>query len=121
MAVDVDVSHAPKYLVFSVKGEWPAAAEQARMHQRLHAAGHFTDQTRALVDLRGAEIPKYPQAEQSVNTAVRNDAWPEKCAFLIGSVVQYGFSRQLQALAPLGTTIEIFSDEAKALQWLLAG
>lgn len=90
------------------------------MHRRLHAKGLLTPATRALIDLRQAEVPKYQQAEQAVTTGVRNDAWPARCAFVIGSVVQYGFSRQLQSLAPIGAVIEIFADEDKALQWLLA-
>lgn len=120
MPVDVDVSHAPQYLVFTVTGAWPDSRAQQEMHRQLHAGGHLTTSTRALIDLRHADIPRYQQAEETANTGTRNAAWPSRCAFVIGSVVQYGFSRQLQALAPGEATVEIFTDEHKALEWLLA-
>lgn len=118
MPIAVDVSNAPGYLIFRFKDEWPDAKEQSEMHRRLHADNHLTATTRALIDVREATIPRYQQAEQTATIGIRNDAWPHKCAFLVGSVVQYGFSRQLQSLAPPGSIIEIFSDEEKALQWL---
>lgn len=119
MPVDVDLSHSPQYLVFSVTGRWPDAREQTAIHERLHADGRLTATMPTLVDLRLARIDGYQHAEQTVTTGVRNAAWPVRCALLVGSVVQYGFSRQLQALSPASSVIEIFTDESKARQWLL--
>ena len=121
MAIDVDVSSAPRGIRIRVSDSWPTDQEQSELQSRLLSGGQLLPATRVLVDIRDVTPPSYHQASQVVKTGVAASAWPPLCAFLVGSAVQYGFSRQLEALSPSGGTVDIFTDESAAQAWLDAG
>jgi len=70
------------------------------------------------VDIRDVNGQGYQQAQQAVDAATSDTAWPALLAFLVGSPAQFGFGRQLMQLAPDHVTVEIFSSETDALAWL---
>lgn len=118
MAIDIDLSAAPRAIRIRVSDVWPTTDEQATIQSQLLSDGHLLPETRVLVDIRDVKPPGYQQAIKVVETGVAGRAWPRWCAFLVSSAVQYGFSRQLEALAPVGGTVEIFNDESAARAWL---
>ena len=118
MALGVDVSSAPAAVVIRVGDAWPTDEEQRLLQSRLMADGHLTPDTRVLLDIRDVNPPGYDQAIKVIQTAVAAGAWPRRLALLVVSAVQYGFSRQLEALAPPDGTVDIFTDESEAGAWL---
>ncbi len=102
-----------------MSGEWPPIAELAAVRQGLITAGHLTDQTRALFDIRHvASVPPYFQVKDMVEAAMKQGGLPLQRGYLIGAAVQHGVVRQMQALAPPQIHIEIFTNEAEAASWL---
>ena len=53
-----------------------------------------------------------------VAAAMKHSAWPLRRAYLVGSAVQVGLARQMQAMAPPSMQLQVFSVEHEALQWL---
>ena len=49
---------------------------------------------------------------------MKHSAWPLRRAYLVGSAVQFGLARQMQAMAPPPMQLQVFSVEREALQWL---
>lgn len=82
--------------------------------------GALTTTTCALIDLR--ELSTFPktiaEVQQIVDAAARSGSLPRVRAYLTASNAQYGFVRQLQALAPPEMQIAVFTDEQEALVWL---
>lgn len=118
MAIDLDLSAAPRAIRVRVSEVWPTTDEQVTIQARLLSDGHLQPETRVLVDIRDVEPPGYQQAIRVVETGVAGRAWPRRCGILVASAVQYRFSRQVEALAPVGGTVEIFNDERAAQVWL---
>ena len=118
MSVEVDTTSAPEILIFTVTDPWPTIDEFSALRQQLIDAGHLTAASRALIDIRAVHTPGYPEANAIVAAGVKAGAFPLHRAYLVGSAVQFGFSRQLQSLAPANMEIEIFTNEANALGWL---
>ena len=102
-----------------VTGEWPAITELAAVRQHLISTGQLTAQTRVLFDIRMvASVPPYSKVEEIVGAAMKQGGLPLRRAYLVGSAVQHGVVRQMQALAPPQISIEIFTNEAEAVSWL---
>jgi hypothetical protein len=118
MSVEVDTTSAPERLIFTVTDPWPTIDEFSALRRQLMDAGHLTAASRALIDIRAVRTPGYHEANAIVAAGVKAGALPWHRAYLVGSAVQFGFSRQLQALAPANMEIEIFTNEASALDWL---
>lgn len=118
MPVAVDTTSAPERLIFTVTDPWPTIDEISAFRQRLIVGGHLTEASRALIDIRDVHTPGYHEASAIVAAGIKAGAFPLHRAYLVGSVVQFGFSRQLQSLAPTNMEIEIFTNEADALIWL---
>jgi hypothetical protein len=118
MSVQIDTTSAPHRLIYTVTDPWPTIAEFASLRQRLMVDGHLTESSRALIDVRGVTTPGYHEATSIVKAALKAGAFPLRRGYLVGSAVQFGFARQLQALAPASMEIEIFTSESEALVWL---
>jgi hypothetical protein len=117
--ISCDVDDAPRSIRLIVSGEWPPITELAAVRQQLISAGHLTDQTKALFDIRMvASIPPYSQVKDMVEAAMKQGGLPLQRAYLVGAAVQHGVVRQMQALAPPQIRIEIFTNEAEAVSWL---
>jgi hypothetical protein len=119
MPIDVDTSLAPRRLTFTFRGDWPSEAEQRALHRMIRKEGYLTDTTVALVDCRGLVSPGFKAVEFMAHSGIEDNAWPRVCAFLAETPAQYGMCRQLQSMAPGGTTIEIFKEKSAALAWLI--
>lgn len=118
MPIELDLSSAPMAVRVRLSDAWPTTEEQTAVQLRLLSEGHLLADTRVLVDIRDVKPPHYQETTRVMETTVAVRAWPRRCAFLVGSAVQYGFSRQLEALAPPGGTVDIFANEAEAQKWL---
>ena len=118
MPVHSDTELAPEILFLRLSDPWPTLEEQQLLRKQLIANGHLTEATRALIDLRSVTTPQYHEAAQIVAAAMKDGGLPRQRAYLAGSAVQFGFSRQLQSLAPPGTLIEVFTSEIEAIMWL---
>ena len=89
-------------LRLDMTGAWPSAREG-----------------KALIDLRMvASTPPYTEIQSVMRLPCVS--WLARQAYIVGSAVQFGLVRQMQALAPPDMAIEIFFDEAAALRWLEA-
>lgn len=118
LPVDLDVSQAPGYIRLNLTGELPTVQDQGTLRRELMARGHLTADTRALLDLRGVtRMPKYSEIQQIVAAATADKGWPLRRAYLVMPGVQFGFVRQLQAIAPPEVTIDLFTTESEALEW----
>ena len=119
MPISCDVDEAPRAIRLVVTGEWPPINELAALRQHLIETGHLTAQTRALFDIRMVtSVPPYSQVKEMVGAAMKQGGLPLRRAYLIGAAVQHGIVRQMQALAPPQVSVEIFTNEAEAAQWL---
>jgi hypothetical protein len=117
--IDVDVSEAPEFLRWTVRGEWPGIAEMGEVRTRLIANGHLTATTKALFDIRNVEtIPSYHEVAPMIAAAMKAGGWPRHRAYVVASAVQFGLVRQMKALAPPDIQVEVFFDDIEALKWL---
>lgn len=115
--IDVDTTRAPGILIFTIRDEWPPLDDLLEMRARLVTAGHLTAETRALVDVRHVTPASCGKTTQGLHCGMPDDL-PLVRGYLVASVEQFGFAQQLQAVAPPGPRVEIFTDEGNALRWL---
>ena len=119
MPIACETSGAPATLKLTVTGVWPSIEEVGRLRRELIDAGRLNETTRALFDITNVEsIPDYETARPIIAAAMKDNGWPLQRAYLVASSVQYGFVRQLQALAPPSIQLEIFFKETDAMRWL---
>jgi hypothetical protein len=117
--ISCDLDDAPRSIRLTVTGNWPSIAELGAIRQQLISTGLLTEKTKGLFDLRMvASVPMYSQVAEIVGAAMRQGGLPLQRAYLVGTSVQYGLVRQMQALAPPQISIEIFTHEMEALEWL---
>jgi hypothetical protein len=118
MSVEVDTTSAPKRLIITVTDPWPTIEDFSSLRRRLIDAGHLTEASRALIDIRDVSTPDYHEATGIVAAGIKSGALPRHRAYLVGSAVQFGFVQQLKSLAPKTMEIEIFTNQEQALMWL---
>jgi hypothetical protein len=112
--LDVDLTESPRFIRFTLSGEWPILkAQRVAIPEALVANGKMTRATRALIDLRQIE-----SAAAETPVPARHTLIARVQAFLVATLEQHQLARQIRNAAPGGTTIEIFLDEKEALQWL---
>jgi hypothetical protein len=112
--LDVDLSESPRFIRFTLSGEWPIlTAQREAIPETLVAKGKMTRATRALIDLRQIE-----SGAADTPVPARHALIARVQAFLVATFEQHQLARQIRHAAPSGTTIEIFLDEKEALQWL---
>ena len=112
--LDVDLTESPRFIRFTLSGEWPVLnAQREEIRETLIANGKLTTATRLLIDLRQVESGT---AETIVSS--RRPLIARVQAFLVATLEQHQLARQIRNAAPGGPTIEIFLDEKEALQWL---
>jgi hypothetical protein len=103
-------------------GGWPDLRARHALVAETIAAGVTTD-VPLLIDVRGAGdsgAPSYPNLILATSRGGTEDHQvPTRRAFLVGSPLQYGVCRQLQALIVRdGREAEIFWTEQEAVDWL---
>ena len=119
MPIAVDTSKAPQLVRWTVTGPWPSIADMGAVRESLIAAGHLTEATRGLLDIRNVEtVPSYVEVTPMIEAASKSGGLPWYRAYVVGSAEQFGLVRQMKALAPAGYRIEIFFNDAEALAWL---
>lgn len=118
MAIDVDTSLAPEILVVRAEGDWPTLEEQRTIRRQLMSDGYLTAASRTLVDIRQVRTPGYHEEQLVIAAALDDGGLPLVHGYLVDSAAQFGFSRQLQILAPKKCRVEIFTDERDAFLWL---
>lgn len=119
MAVVTHTAEAPGFIRVTVRGPWPSIKEMRQLWTGLIRTGHLTVETRALIDIRYVDsTPHYGEVREIVAAALEHSAWPLRRAYLVGSAVQFGLARQMQAMAPPPMQLQVFSVEREALQWL---
>ena len=112
--LDVDLTESPRFIRFTLSGEWPILkAQREAIPETLVANGKMTRATRALIDLRQIE-----SGAADTHAPARHTLIARVQAFLVATFEQHQLARQIRNAAPGGTTIEIFLDEKEALQWL---
>lgn len=119
MPIDADASQAPARLRLTYRGVWPSIAEATPVFEKLIADGLITPQTRVLTDIRNLQgLPGYEalRADFAAGDTLRTR--PGSRAFLANRGVEFGVARMIHGMAPVTMPIEIFTDEAAALQWL---
>jgi hypothetical protein len=117
--IDVEVSEAPAFLRWTVRGEWPGIAEMGAVRSQLIANGHLTAGSKALFDIRDVEtIPSYHEVAAMIAAAMKTGGWPRHRAYVVASAVQFGIVTQMKALAPSDIQVEVFFNEVEAMKWL---
>jgi hypothetical protein len=117
--MSVDVQQAPRFIRYTVTGEWPTIAEHREIRRGLIAQGLLTTATRGLFDIRmAASTPSYTEVGDIVTAAKDEGSLPLLRAYLVGTAVQHGLVRQMQALAPPSVVLDVFTDEREAMAWL---
>ena len=117
MQILYDSEH--RILRITARGPWPTAETHIAAQREL-AALQLPPDAGVLIDLRNAERNTEPAYQDIVSRARRGlGSLPARRAYVMRPGVQFGAARQIQALAPPGVTIEVFTDEAQALAWLL--
>ena len=102
----------------TLTGPWPAGEGHSRLVQELAAIGAPQDAP-ALIDVRGVESGTEPHyADLTHRVRDRKMATPSRRAYLARPGTQYGVARMIKALAPTDVELEVFTDEAEALEWL---
>ena len=115
----VDSTRAPTILRITFADEWPALKEQQAWRTATVKAGLLTATTRALIDVRPLKIfPKFADLDQMVSDAIRDGGWPLFRAYLTTPGMHFGVARQLQMMVPQSISIEVFTDEQAAENWL---
>lgn len=72
-----------------------------------------------MIDLRSVtSTAPYTDVAAIIAAAMQDQGWPLYRAYVVGSAVQVGLVNQMKALAPAHVEIEVFTDEAGAIQWL---
>lgn len=83
---------------------------------QLKASGKLTAETCALCDVRG--VTKMPTNDDLHHLHTGEHRWPRRRAYLVQPGYQYGVMRPLQSLAAEDMEIQVFTDEAAALEWV---
>ncbi len=115
----VDATRAPAVLRITIVDEWPSVEEQHVWRKTAIESGILAKDTRALIDLRSLRrFPMYAEMTRVVESAIRDGGWPLQRAYLATPGLPYGIARQIQLLVADRITIEIFTDEQSAEDWL---
>jgi hypothetical protein len=107
------------FVRLSLEGTWPTIDELITWYKSL---GDIRVLRLFLIDMRNASgpLPKFPDIRDTVGAfeADVSHARERKRAVIVASDVQFGIARSFQAL--VGGQMEVFRDEATAIEWLLA-
>jgi hypothetical protein len=115
----IDSTHAPALLRITLGETWPTVDEQRVWRVKMIDEGLLTAQTRALIDMRPLkQFPHYEEMTMVIASAVRDGGWPLYRAYLAMPGMQFGIARQFQLMAPPTVTLQVFTDEVAAEQWL---
>ena len=108
------------FIRLSLDGSWPAIDEIVRWYKSLGDIGVLK---LMLIDMRNASgpLPKFPDIRDTVGAfeADSRHARNRKRAVIVANDVQFGIARSFAAMVP--GQMEVFRDEAAAIEWLLAG
>lgn len=117
MPIETRFDEDRRLLYITVSGIWPTLPEIIAERSRLILAGCVRPGVVELVDARGVTrgIPNLSQM-QGILKAIGN--LPQKRALLVSSSIQYSAGRLAELLDP--SSIRVFREEAKAIEWLLA-
>ena len=106
------------FIRLSLEGPWPAKSEILSLHRSL---GNIADSRRLLIDFRLATspLPMFAEIRDLIASFDTKSAAAQsrKRAMLVASDVQFGIARSFQAIVP--GQMEVFRDEAAAIEWLL--
>ena len=120
MPIEVDTTHAPRFVRYRYAGEYPSVEEQSRLRDSLIACGFLTADTVALMDARElSSVPDDDVLAKTVATALQRGGWPRRRAYLINPEMHLHMIRQFQDLAMTTVTTAAFLDEKEALEWLM--
>lgn len=117
-AIDVNVSHAPQLLIFTLT-DWPPLEEQDQLLRRLVETGKLSSHTCALIDCR-AVSPRSGSAPEARRIApiLQYSLAPSRRAYVLNGISANPILSSLEAVAPK-TWVRAFIDERAALAWLL--
>ena len=117
----VDASRAPLSLRITFGDEWPSLEEQQVWRHDAVKKGILSPTTRALIDVRPLkQLPNFSDLSAMVSSAMKDGGWPLSRAYLTTPGLHFGVARQLQMMVPQGISVEVFTDERAAENWLTA-
>ena len=120
MSFSVDSTRAPAILRITLIDDWPTVDEQRTWRAASVTAGILTPATRALIDIRRlANFTKLDDLSEMVSAAVKDAGWPLRRAYLASAGMQFAVARQFQMMVPESISVEVFTDEVAAENWLV--
>ena len=115
--MDVSYDPATGLVRIVVTGPWPTAEGHRKLAQQLIRMG-VPSGAAALVDLRAVEPGTEPHYQDVVGNRERLDEIGRR-AYLTLEGNQYGVARMIQATLPPDPEMQVFTDEAAAIDWLI--
>ena len=108
------------FIRLTLDGPWPSIDDLMHWYKSL---GDIREMRMLLIDMRGATgpLPKFPDIRDTVG-AFESDARyarDRRRAVIVSSDLQFGIARSFQAMVT--GEMEVFRDEATAIEWLVTG
>lgn len=119
MPIEVDRSEAPRLLRYRYWGPPPSSQEQADVRLTMIASGELTDETSAVMDLRGLTGVHTAEAlDAAIVSALRVGGWPCRRAYVVLPWMHEAMMEMLEDRLSETITMAAFIDVGAALQWL---